>query len=391
MINIHEAEKLILDNCSAEKIELLPLHKAGGYVLAEQIKAPIDSPPYDQSAMDGYAFSFDGWDGQSDLQVTGEVQAGEFLNQEIKSNEAVRIFTGAELPAGTDTVVIQELTTLNNMHVHIEDKMISKGKNVRLKASQTKKGNNVLSSNHFLSPASVSFLASLGIDLVKVFSKPCISIIVTGKELIKPGQEVTKGKIYESNSYGLVAALEQLYISPVSVEVTDDDEMQIMNAVTRQLNSDIIILTGGVSVGDYDFVFSALEKCEVTKIFHKVKQKPGKPFYFGRHHNTLVFGLPGNPASALTCFYKYIVNAIGSFTKREYFKKTKLPLAEDYLKKPKLTYFLKGKSTAEAVSILNNQESYMMNSFADADCIIELDEDKEQFHKGDIVPVLMII
>ena len=172
--------------------------------------------------------------------------------------------------------------------------------------------------------------------------------------------------------------------------MVDDNEEEIMKAITNHLQSDIIILTGGVSVGDYDFVGTALEKCGVKKIFHKVKQKPGKPLYFGVHNQTLVFALPGNPAAVLTCFYEYIVPAISSYTGKTYFKKLKLSLANDFTKKPGLTYFLKGTTNLNSVIVLNHQESYLMNSFALADCIVELEEDKVQFRKGDMVDISMI-
>lgn len=391
MIPIHEAKRLIIENYTDAKVTQLPINKASGFVLAEPVFSPIDTPPFDQSAMDGYAFSFDEWDGKSDLLLAGEVQAGNYLAQNLKPNEAARIFTGAAMPAGTDSVVIQENIIKKGKYISIKDDKLIKGSNVRLQASQTKKGDLALAEGHYLSPAAISFLAGLGVDSLKVYSNPAISIIVTGKELIKPGEAMSVGKIYESNSFGLTAALEQLDIVPVSVEVVDDDEQKIMNAINNQLGSDIIMLSGGVSVGDYDFVTSALEKCGVKKIFHKVKQKPGKPFYFGKHQQTLVFGLPGNPAAVLSCFYEYVAEAISSFTKKEYFKKIMLPLADDFTKKPGLTLLLKGKTTSNEVSILKDQESYKMNSFAMADCIIELEEDKMHFHKGEMVKVLMIV
>lgn len=391
MISLLEAKRLILEHCTTVKVEQRTISKAAGFVLAESVQSPIDTPPFDQSAMDGYAFSFDEWDGKSDLLVTGEVQAGKHLDQSVRPQEAVRIFTGAAIPPDTDTVVIQEKIIKNSGNaISIKDDNLIKGSNVRLKGSQTKKGDMVLQSGHYLSPASISFLAGLGVESVAVFSNPRVSIIVTGKELLKPGEAMGKGKIYESNSFGLVAALEQLRITPVSVEMVDDEEEEIIKAINNQLTSDIVILTGGVSVGDYDFVSTALEKCGVQTIFHRVKQKPGKPFYFGKHQQTLIFGLPGNPAAVLTCFYEYVAEALSSFTKRAYFKKVMLPLANDFTKRPNLTYFLKGKTDSNGVLILENQASYLMNSFAKADCIVELEEGKEQFHKGDMVNVRSI-
>ena len=391
MISVSEAKELVQKNCDTAKISVLPLLEAKACILAEIVLANHDTPPFHQSAMDGYAFSFDAWDGKSNLVLTEEIQAGNYSSRLLQSKDAVRIFTGAPLPAGADTVVIQEKVLANGKTIQIKDEQLQKGANVRLAGSQTKRGQVALRAGQLLTPPAISFLAGMGIDRVKVFSKPNVSIIVTGKELIKPGSSISEGKIFESNSFGLISALNQLEIQPVSVQIIDDLEEEIMQAINSKLNADMIILTGGVSVGDYDFVSSALEKCGVIKIFHKVKQKPGKPFYFGRLNHTLVFALPGNPAAVLTCFYQYIVPAISFFTRREYLKEIKLPLANDYKKKAGLTHFLKGKSSLNSVSILDNQESYLMNSFAIADCIIELGEEKEEFKTGELVSVLMII
>ncbi len=391
MKKVSEAEKLIYENCTTTKVKLLNVKDAYGYVLAEAIFSKIDTPPFDQSAMDGYAFSFSDWDKKSILTITSEIQAGSFSSNKLVQNEAVRIYTGAALPLSADTVVIQENVIVSNNSISIKDEQLIQGKNVRLKGSQSKKGECILDVGHLLSPASISFIAGTGIDKIKVFSNPTISIIVTGKELVQPGNEITEGKIYESNSFGLIAALNQLNISPISVNIVDDIEVDIIHAISKEIHTDILIITGGVSVGDYDFVASALEKCGVKKVFHKVKQKPGKPFYFGKMDTTLVFALPGNPAAVLTCFYRYIVDAISTFTKKKYFEALNLPLANSYIKKSSLTFILKGKTDLKEVEILEKQESYLMNSFAFANCIIELEEEKIDFNKGDFVKVRMII
>jgi molybdopterin molybdotransferase len=173
--------------------------------------------------------------------------------------------------------------------------------------------------------------------------------------------------------------------------VTDDDENEIMNAMQAAMDADFVLLTGGVSVGDYDLVPAALEKCGVSKIFHKVKQKPGKPLFFGKKNKTLFFGLPGNPASVLTCFYEYVVDALERFTYTHLVNEMRLPLLYGFTKKPGLTFFLKGKINESGVEILGQQDSYLLNSFALADCLIELDENREQFLPGETVSVRKIV
>jgi len=390
MIPVPEARQLILEKCMPSRTEDVDLLAAIGMVLSADVYSPIDTPPFDQSAVDGYAFSFSDWDQQSPLKIEGEIPAGHASHEKMKAHHTVRIFTGAPVPPGMETVVMQEKVEVHGKELHIKDPQLILGSNVRLKGSQTKAGTLALPKGHLLTPASISFLASLGIAIVQVYELPRVRIIVTGKELVLAGAILKAGMIYESNSAGLTAALKILGITPLSVEVIDDDERAIMRAINRTIDADILILTGGASVGDYDFVPSALEKCGVQKVFHKVKQKPGKPLYFGVENQTLIFGLPGNPAAVLSCFYQYIRPVIQRFAGKPHDPYFNLPLADAYKKKPGLTHFLKGKVEDGKVNILESQESYLMNSFAYANCLIELEEEKEVFVAGEMVKVLMI-
>lgn len=280
MISVAEAKRKIIENCPAPKIIQVPLAGAGGFVLAENLFAPMDAPHYNQSAMDGYAFAYNDWDRKSGLDVIGEVQAGNTFKAGIKPMQALRIFTGAAVPPSADTVVIQENVQREDNVIFIKDPNLLKGNNVRIAGSQTKKADLVLQKGHLLTPASIALLAGLGISYVHVFSLPSVSIIATGKELLKHGECLVEGKIYESNSFGLNAVLHQMGIFPSSIQIVDDNETEICRAINNQLHVDILLITGGVSVGDYDFVIAALKKCAVKTIFHKVKQKPGKPLFF---------------------------------------------------------------------------------------------------------------
>jgi molybdopterin molybdotransferase len=390
MISVSEARMLVNENCAEGKSVMLPLLEAGGCVLAETIHSSVDSPPFDQSSMDGYAFSIENWNGHEALTIAGEIQAGSSTDRTLKPTEAFRIYTGAPVPSGADTVVMQEKVIVENNRITIMDKKIPKGANVRPRGSHIRKGEVVLESNQLLTPAALSLLSGLGNREVSVYARPIVSIIITGRELVGENNSLKDGKVFESNSIGLTAALNQLNIIPASVVFTDDNEAEIMDAVNAVCDSDIIILSGGVSVGDYDLVPSALEKCGAQKIFHKVKQKPGKPLYFGKINDTLVFALPGNPASALTCFYEYVVPSISAFTHADYLLQVQLPLLNDFSKSPGLTHFLKGKTSNNGVTILGNQESYKLNSFAVADCLIELEEQRDIFLIGESVTVRMI-
>lgn len=391
MISVDSAKILIQEYATKSTEASISLVEANGYILAENIYAPIDTPPFNASAMDGYAIKFDQNYHEQTWVVKGEIQAGSSVDETLQPNEAYRIFTGAMVPHSADTIVVQEKVIRNGEQFTIEEHILERGANIRLQGSQLKKGELVLPQGHKLNAAAISLLANIGFNEVKVYEKPQIGIVVTGKELIQPGEPLLAGMIYESNSYALIAALNELNIKPSSVSRVDDIREDIVQAIEHNLDKHILILTGGVSVGDYDFVADSLLECGVKKIFHKVKQKPGKPFYFGVKDQTLIFGLPGNPAAVLTCFYEYILLAIEAYTSHSYYKTLMLPLTNSYTKKTSLTHFLKGKVNEQGVEILKSQESYLLNSFAYADCIIELSETEEQFNIGDRVRVKMIV
>lgn len=366
---------------------LLPLHKAAGLVLAQDVYSPIDLPPFQQAAMDGYAFAFDAYAHLKKLEVRGEIPAGHNKAMVHVPGQAVRIFTGAPVPQGADTVVMQEKITLSNQELFINDTQLQKGANVRPRGSEIKAGAVAMSKGTLLTPAAIGFLASLGMVEVPVYPKPSVAVIVTGNELQAPGKPLQAGQVYESNSFTLAAALKQFDISDVAFFFALDD-LNLLQKLLRDalLRFDMILLTGGVSVGSYDFVVQAAAACGVTQQFHKVAQRPGKPLFFGTYEHTLIFGLPGNPASVLTCFYQYVVLALeGQLGKRELVKHVQLPLAAAYSKKPGLTHFLKARCDAQSVMPLQAQESYKLASFATANCLIELDETGSDYTKG--VPV----
>nr|MBK9651060.1 molybdopterin molybdotransferase MoeA [Bacteroidota bacterium] len=269
MISATEAKQIIADNFLTKRIARVPLLQANQCVLAQTIVAPIHTPPFNQSAMDGYAFAFKDLQHSKTFSVTQKIAAGDISKIKLLAGEAARVYTGSPIPEGADTVVMQEKVESKNNTIEILDDKISVGLNVRLQGSQTKKGEMVLSPGILLMPPAISYIASMGIAEVEIYDKPKVSVIITGKELVQPGQSIDGGKIYESNSFGLIAALNQLNIEPLSVQIITDDELQITNAVKQTLQSDIIILTGGVSVGDYDFVADALTGAGVEKYFTK--------------------------------------------------------------------------------------------------------------------------
>jgi len=392
MISVTEAKNMIRANATALTPVTIPLQEAAGRVLAADVFAVTDIPAFNQSAMDGYALSFDGFELHKTLTIHGEMTAGVAELSLLQPNQAMRIFTGAPTPAGADTVVMQEKVQVNNGQLTILDDQLKAGNNVRLKGSEIKAGERVLPKGQKLTPAAVGFLATTGVAEVTVYPTPSISIIVTGNELQQPGRSLLYGQVYECNSFQLRAALQGLQIGEVPVFEAKDDPQVVKDTLKYALDdSDVVLLTGGVSVGNYDFVPEAAAACGVTTLFHKLKQRPGKPLFVGRKGSKWVFGLPGNPSSVLTCFYEYVMVALEQLMQLPAVLKTiQVPLSKPYSKNAALTFFLKGYYDGQTVAPLDSQESYRLRSFAIANCLLCLPEEKMEFSEGERVEVHLL-
>ena len=392
MISVFEAKKKIEQSVVALDILNVALQDAANLRLAQDIYASSDIPAFPQSSMDGYAFAFNDWKHEKQLKITGIIAAGSEHVLQHDQGTAVRIFTGAAVPHGADTVVMQEKVHIEDGKLKILDDKILQGNSVRPKGSEIKAGELALSKNMILSPGAIGFLAGIGTSHVKVFPNPKISIIITGNELIQPGNSLNYGQVYDSNSFTLQTVLRQSRIKETEVYYATDNPEIVTDTLALALEkSDVVLFTGGVSVGDYDFVLQACRECGVEEVFHKIKQRPGKPLYFGKKGNKLVFGLPGNPSSVLTCYYQYVLIALGKLSNREIsLKKIEAPLTGNFRKNTGLTHFLKGIYDGNTVKILDAQESYRMKSFAVANCIIEIDEHTNSCEEGEPVTVYLL-
>ena len=392
MISVTEAKKIINENVSPPGPVILPLQQASGLILAEDIYASMDIPAFPQSSMDGYAFCFEDWKKNKRLKIKGEVAAGINETVALSPGSAVRIFTGAAVPDGADTVIMQEKTKIENGELLIEDESLQVGTSVRPRGSEIKLGAFALAKETILSPAAIGFLAGIGATEANVYPNPSISIIITGNELQQPGSPLQHGQVYKSNSYTLKAVLKQLQIDNVQILYAIDKAEIVIDTLKKALlQSEVVLLTGGISVGDYDFVLQAANECGVQKLFHKVKQRPGKPLYFGKRENKLVFGLPGNPSSVLTCFYQYVIPAIEKLCNRKVGLQTiQAPISRSFQKNPGLTHFLKGTYDRKTVTPLDAQESYRLSSFATANCLIQIDEETTSLNEGELVDVYLL-
>jgi len=391
-ISVSEAKKLIEVQMEPIAPVLTHLNDALGLILAEDLFSSIDLPPFKQSSMDGYAINFEEWQNNEELLIDGESQAGLANLKPLSPNSARRIFTGAAVPIGADTVVMQEKTIINNGKLNISDLQLVQGLNVRLQGSEAKANELALEKNVYLSPAAIGFIAGLGISKILVYPQPSVSIILTGNELQEPGKTLELGQVYDANSFALKAALNQMGVKNINI-LSSEDNLEILNSVLKSAlsQSDLVLLTGGVSVGDYDFVVQACQENNVNQIFHKIKQKPGKPLFFGKKKNKYIFGLPGNPASVLNCFYEYVYPAIGILNNsKRVLIKIQAPISKSQKKALGLTQFLKGYFDGEMVHNLKAQESFRLSSFAKSNCLIKLEEDQTDLAKGQLVEVHLL-
>lgn len=392
MISVAAAKNILRRQVSRLPPVSVPLHQAGSLILAADVYAPADVPCFDQSAMDGYAFSYHSWQQQA-LPVIASIPAGNALSVSLLPRQATRIYTGAAVPAGADTVVMQEKTDFRDGLLTITDAQLRAGGNIRSRGSEITRDSLALAKDSYLTAGAIGFLANMGIANVPVYRKPVVSIIITGNELQQPGQPLMHGQVYEANSYMLITALQQLPVTISQVYyVTDHLEQTVETIQSALSHADLILLTGGVSTGDYDFVAPALAQCGIEPLFHKVKQKPAKPLLAAQKGQQIVIGLPGNPASVLTCFYEYVVPVIeqmmGQTTSR--IREEQRLLSTAVTKKAGVTHFMKATCDATTVTPTGAQESYRLSAFATANCLLALEEEAIYYAAGSMVTVHLL-
>jgi molybdopterin molybdotransferase len=339
--------------------------------------------------MDGYAVNMHNW---SEYQIIDEVKAGDAHQPTLQPGEAVRIFTGAPVPDTANAIIIQEHVSVDEQ-VLTANKLITLNANVRPLGEQTKKGDIALQKGTKLTPAGIGFLTSLGITEVTVNKPLSIALVVTGNELATAGEPLEYGQIYESNAIMLASALNNLGYMNVEITNVEDDYLSTYNVLKEAIsNNDMVLVSGGISVGDYDFVGKALLEIGVEQLFYKVKQKPGKPLFFGKKDNAFVFALPGNPASALSCFYVYVNTALQRMSGNEHFEllKTTAKSLSNFIKKGDRAQFLKAIYNNDKVEILEGQNSSMIHTFALANALVYVPENLNEITVNDAVEVLLL-
>ena len=310
MLEFEEALARVLAVVPAPASENVSLNEAAGRVLAEQIRSPLDLPNFDNSAMDGYALrAADVASAKPDspgrLCLAGKVPAGEMFAGKVTAGTCVRLFTGSPVPPGADAVVMQEETRvdLNAAGEVMILAPVAPGENIRLRAEDVKQGSTLAEAGELLTAGHIGLLAAVGLTCVRVGRQPVVGLLATGSELQESGQPLAPGRIYESNRIALAAVLKRAGAVPATFPLVADVLAATRTALAEAFSQcDAVVTSGGVSVGEMDFIKHAFEQMGGELQFWKVAIKPGRPFAFGRYRGKLLFGLPGNPVSALVTF-----------------------------------------------------------------------------------------
>jgi molybdopterin molybdotransferase len=344
MISVEEALEILLSNLPERRKEEIPFQSALGRVLAENLVATSDVPPFHRSALDGYAvIAADVANAPVELTVTGESRAGGGMPERLSPGEAIAIMTGAPAPEGSDAVQMIELCqpSSDGRKVAIL-KPVMADENIAPRGSEAKAGAIVLESGHRVGPAEIAVMATFGYSLVQVYRKPSIAIFATGDELVEFNQVPRRDQIRNSNAYCLASQLRYMDLDADYLGIVRDDKEELQQKMLAGLERDVLIITGGVSMGEYDFVRDVFQDLGLEILFSKVAIKPGKPTVFARRGDKLIFGLPGNPISALVTFECFVRPVLGRLCgmRRPELPRMKGKLLGDVRQSPGRTAFL---------------------------------------------------
>jgi len=349
MISVQQAIDIALDKTERLEVEEVELSQARGAVLAEDVASDIDLPPFEKSMMDGYALRAEDLAEGRKLRVVGTIAAGSYPDFSLGAGEAAKIMTGAPLPTGADSVQMVEKTrTDGEDEVEIMEP-VAHGKHVARKSEIMASGSEVVASGSCLSPAVIGVLATVGRSSVKVFRRPEIAILVTGDELVEIDQIPGKGQIRNSNGHTLYHQVVESDAWPVTLGIASDDRGTLRKSIKKGLQSDMLLISGGVSMGEFDLVESVLDEVGANIHYEKVNIKPGKPTVFATYQGKPIFGLPGNPVSASTVFEVIVTPVIKKMSGFELLKQStiKAILQSDLRSKTRRENFMPAITTVE--------------------------------------------
>ncbi|MDE2446379.1 MAG: molybdopterin molybdotransferase MoeA [Alphaproteobacteria bacterium] len=396
LMPVDEALARILSKAKALGSEVVRLENALGRTLVKDVKATRDQPPFASSAMDGYAVRYDDVATlPATLKIAGVSAAGRAFKGKVKLGQAVRILTGAPLPSGADTVVIQESVDLHGETILVREPP-SRGKNIRERGLDFRKSDVLIPVGTTINVRDIGLIAASGSAALAVRKRPKIVIFTTGDELVLPGAKPRADQIFSSNSHALEAMAKAWGADVTNLGIVRDDLKATIAAIKKAAAADILITTGGASVGDHDYVQEALKRSGVTIDFWKIALRPGKPLMFGTKGKLCVLGLPGNPVSALVCARLFLKPLLAKMIgldpqERPVLARLAAPLPANDLRQDYLRATLKyGPDGTRHVNVFSKQDSSMQRSLRNADCLIVREPHAPAAEAGQMVSVLLL-
>jgi molybdopterin molybdotransferase len=393
LLSLEEAQRRILERTRPLPTERVAIGVAAGRVAAEEARSRVDLPPFDSSAMDGFAVRSVDTPGR--LPVAERVAAGRPASRPLGAGEAMGIATGAAVPAGADAVIPIEYVVEHDNEIEIVDP-VERGASIRPTGGDLRAGDVIVQSGVVLGPAQIGALAAAGIADIASARRPRAAVLATGSELRRPGEELAPGQIYEANGVILAAQLESAGAEVQRLDTVADEEEAHRDALAVGLGADVLVTSAGVSVGPHDLVRSVGAELGVEEVFWGVAVKPGKPLWFGVRGETLVFGLPGNPVSALVTFELFVRPAIralqGDATPLPRFEPGRL--SRSLRRNPVRTELVRARSSvadgAVELEPVTGQESHMIARAAGADALVLVPAGEEPLAAGDAVSYLRL-
>ncbi len=310
LISPDAALQLVLEHSRPlDGFDEIPIEAACGWALWQDVTADRDIPPFNKVCMDGFAYLHEGIEPGSELNIVGEVRAGYQAEQSVEAGQCIRVMTGAPLPAGADTVIPIECTEVAGDRVTLLEPPVAK-RHVAVRGTDCQRDQTVLAAGSVLTPTGVAVLATVGLETVRVKRRPAIAILATGDEIVRPTAPVGPNQIRDSNSYSMAAQARMAGFDQIEMGHAVDDKDALTQLLEEALRADVVVMSGGVSMGEYDLVPAILAELGVTCHFHEVAQKPAKPLWFGSSPSTLVFGAPGNPLATVLSFDRYVLPSL---------------------------------------------------------------------------------
>jgi molybdopterin molybdotransferase len=387
MIGEEEARRRVLQGVGSLRERIVPLSKAPDCFSAHEVVARLPLPIFDNSAMDGYAVVASSSRKGARLKVIGEQPAGPDRQLRISPGEAVRIFTGAPIPAGADAVVMQEDTTRKGDEV-VVNIGVDPGEFIRRRGCDLAEGQKILARGERIRSTTIALLASQGFADVTIGGEVNAAIVSTGDEIVMPGKKLDQGQIYDSNSMLLQALLQRCGASVASVEHCSDQRELLIEAIRRGIENHVLVITGGVSVGEHDLVQATLRSLGAKIDIWRVAIKPGKPFLFGQPAGCAVFGLPGNPVSAFVTFLQFVRPAILKMMGAADLKLPNAPakLAVDLANESDRPHYIRGRIESGTFAPIGRQESHALFGLSQSNALLRVGVG-ESLRTGEIVDV----